>query len=64
MSAINHLRDAIERANLEELKRAESVSAEDIPEPATRGPKDNIFDSPARDSMRSERSSSQQGQPE
>lgn len=44
MSAINHLRDAIERAKLEELKRAESVSAEDIPEPATPGPKDNVFD--------------------
>jgi hypothetical protein len=64
MSAINHLRDAIERAKLEELKGAESVSAEDIPEPATPGPKDNVFDPSARDSMRSERSASQQAQPE
>jgi hypothetical protein len=63
MSAINHLRDAIERAKLEELKRAESVSGEDIPESATHGPKDNVFDPSSRDSMRSERSASQ-AQPE
>jgi hypothetical protein len=55
MSAINNLRDAIERAKLEELNRAESVSAEDIPEPATRGPKDNVLDPALRDPMRSER---------
>jgi hypothetical protein len=54
MSAIIHLRDAIERAKLEELKGAESVSAEDIPEPATPGPKDNVFDPSSRDSMRSD----------